>query len=56
VNLPKVDQILRIQFDDFTVGNTTINEKEETVKKDSVKVGEAKVDGKTIPGVQHSKR
>lgn len=49
VNLPKVDQILRIQFDDFTVGNTTINEKEETVKKDSVKVGEAKVDGKTIP-------
>jgi hypothetical protein len=49
VNLPKADQILRIQFDDFSVGNTTINEKEETVKKDSVKVGEAKVDGKTIP-------
>ncbi len=49
VNLPKVDQVLRIQFDDFSVGNTTINEKEETVKKDSVKVGEAKVDGKTIP-------
>lgn len=49
VNLPKIDQILRIQFDDFTVGNTTIKEKEETVKRDSVKVGEAKVDGKTIP-------
>jgi hypothetical protein len=49
LNLPKVDQILRIQFDDFSVGNTTINEKEETVKKDSVKVGEAKVNGKTIP-------
>ncbi len=49
VSLPKVDQLLRIQFDDFSVGNTTINEKEETVKKDSVKVGEAKVDGKTIP-------
>jgi len=49
VNLAKADQILRIQFDDFSVGNTTINEKEETVKKDSVKVGEAKVDGKTIP-------
>lgn len=49
VNLPKVDQILRIQFDDFTVGNTTVNEREETVKKDSVKVGEATVGGKKIP-------
>lgn len=49
LNLPKVDQILRIQFDDFSVGNTTINEKEETFKKDSVRVGEAKVNGKTIP-------
>lgn len=49
IKLQKVDQILRIQFDDFSVGNTTVNEKEETVKKDSVKVGEAKVDGKTIP-------
>lgn len=49
VNLPKYDQYLRLQFDDFSVGNTIINEKEETVKKDSVKVGEAKVDGKTIP-------
>lgn len=49
INLPKVDQILRIQFDDFSVGNTTVKEKEETVKRDSVKVGEAKVDGKTIP-------
>jgi hypothetical protein len=49
LNLPKVDQILRIQFDDFSVGNTTINEKEETLKKDSVKVGDAKVNGKTIP-------
>jgi hypothetical protein len=48
-DLPKVDQILKIQFDDFSVGNTIVNEKEETVKKDSVKVGEAKVDGKTIP-------
>ncbi|HEU5291472.1 MAG TPA: hypothetical protein VFU05_12570 [Cyclobacteriaceae bacterium] len=49
IKLQRVDQILRIQFDDFSVGNTTVNEKEETVKKDSVKVGEAKVDGKTIP-------
>lgn len=49
IKLPKVDQILRIQFDDFTVGNTTVNEREETVKKDSVKVGEATVGGKKIP-------
>jgi hypothetical protein len=49
VKLAKVDQILRIQFDDFSVGNTIINEKQETFKKDSVKVGEARVDGKVIP-------
>lgn len=49
LNLPKVDQIMRVQFDDFTVGNVRMSEKEETVSKDSVKVGEAKVDGKTIP-------
>ncbi|MFZ6014551.1 MAG: hypothetical protein ACOYXT_29700, partial [Bacteroidota bacterium] len=49
VNLPAADQIVRIQFDDFSVGNTTLKEKEETVSKDSVKVGEAKVDGKVIP-------
>jgi hypothetical protein len=47
--LPKVDQILRLQFDDFSIGNTTVNEREEAVKKDSVKVGEAKIDGKTVP-------
>jgi hypothetical protein len=49
VNLPKADHYLRIQFDDFSVGNTTVNEREETVKKDSVKVGTVKVDGKSIP-------
>lgn len=49
VNLPYVDQIMRIQFDDFTVGNTRMTEKEETVTKDSVKIGETKVDGKTLP-------
>jgi hypothetical protein len=47
--LPYVDQILRIQFDDFSVGNSVLKEKEETVSKDSVRVGEAKVEGKTIP-------
>ncbi|HEY9008439.1 hypothetical protein [Ohtaekwangia sp.] len=47
--LPYVDQIMRIQFDDFSVGNSVLKEKEEVVTRDSVKVGEAKVDGKTIP-------
>lgn len=47
--LEQPDQILRIQFDDFSVGNTALKEKEETVTRDSVKVGEAKLEGKTIP-------
>ncbi|MBX2945459.1 MAG: hypothetical protein KF725_06475 [Cyclobacteriaceae bacterium] len=49
MRLARTDQIMRLQFDDFSVGNTTVREREETVKKDSVKVGEAKVDGKTVP-------
>lgn len=49
IKLARVDQYMRIQFDDFVVGNSVLKEKEETLTKDSVKVGEAKVDGKTIP-------
>jgi hypothetical protein len=49
VQLPQADQILRIQFDDFSVGNTVLKEKEETVTKDSVRVGEVKMEGKTVP-------
>lgn len=49
VRLEKADQIMRIQFDDFSVGNINLKEKEETVTKDSVKVGETKIEGKTIP-------
>ena len=49
IELPSADQIMRIQFDDFTVGNTRMTEKEETLTRDSVKIGETKVDGKTIP-------
>jgi hypothetical protein len=49
VDLPEVDQIMRIQFDDFSVGNVVLREKEETISRDSVKVGEATVDGKTVP-------
>ena len=44
-----MDQIMRIQFDDFSVGNIAIKEKEETVTKDSVRVGETKIEGKTVP-------
>jgi hypothetical protein len=47
--LKDVDQILRIQFDDFSIGNTALKEKEETVSKDSVKVGEVKMEGKLVP-------
>ncbi|MEX2234046.1 MAG: hypothetical protein WD824_17910 [Cyclobacteriaceae bacterium] len=49
VKLQQADQILRIQFDDFSVGNSTLKEKEETVTKDSVKVGEVKMEGKLVP-------
>jgi hypothetical protein len=49
LSLPRVDHIMRLQFDDFSVGNTTTNERVETVSKDSVKVGEAKVNGQTVP-------
>lgn len=47
--LAKPDQILKIKFDDFSVGNVNLKEREETVTKDSVKVGETKLEGKTIP-------
>lgn len=49
LNLPSADQILRIQFDDFSVGNSVLREKEETVTRDSVVVGEAKIEGKVVP-------
>jgi hypothetical protein len=49
VNLDEADQIMRLQFDDFSVGNSILKEKEETLTKDSVKVGEAKIEGKMVP-------
>jgi hypothetical protein len=49
VNLQEADQIMRIAFDDFSVGNVRMTEREETVTRDSVKLGETKVEGKTIP-------
>lgn len=48
-NLEAADQVVKIQFDDFSVGNSSLREKEETFSKDSVKVGEAKLNGKTVP-------
>ncbi len=42
--------IVRLQFDDFVVGQTMISTNTETLtSKDSVKVGEATVNGKKVP-------
>jgi hypothetical protein len=49
IKLARIDQYLKIQFDDFSVGNTNVTERVETMKKDSVKVGEAKINGKNVP-------
>lgn len=49
VNLESADQLVKIQFDDFSVGNSVLREKVETFTKDSVKVGEAKLNGKVVP-------
>lgn len=49
VSLQNADQILRMQFDDFSVGNSALKEKEETFTRDSVKIGETKVAGKSSP-------
>lgn len=43
IKLARVDQYLRLQFDDFSVGNVILREKEETVSRDSVKIGDTKV-------------
>lgn len=49
IRLARTDQILRIQFDDFSVGNSVLREKEEEVSKDSVKISDVKIEGKTVP-------
>jgi hypothetical protein len=47
--LEQPDHVVRLQFDDFVVGETFMNTNTEVVtSKDSVKVGETKVDGKKI--------
>lgn len=47
-NLPYVDQYLRLQFDDFVVGETHIIKDTETITRDSVKVGKITVEGKEM--------
>jgi len=49
VNLTNADQIMRIMFEDFSVGNTNTTQRVDNLKRDSVRVGEAKVNGKVIP-------
>src|SRR5690606_8684030 len=49
INLAYANHIMRIQFDDFSVGNTRMTEREETLTRDSVKVGETKIEDKAIP-------
>lgn len=43
IRLARVDHYMRLQFDDFTVGNVVLREKETTVTRDSVKIGETKI-------------
>lgn len=44
IKLNKPDQILKLQFEDFAVGQSKAFQKEETVTRDSVKVGEIKME------------
>lgn len=46
--LTNADQILRIQFDDFSVGNTNTTQRIDNLKRDSVVVGETKINGKSV--------
>lgn len=39
------DQVMRLQFDDFVVGQTYVKERVEKLKKDSVKISESRADG-----------
>ena len=47
IRLQRVDQYLRLQFDDFSVGNVSMKEYNETITKDSVLLGYASVPGST---------
>lgn len=43
-----VDQYLRLEFDDFTVGETHVIKETETYSKDSVKVGTVTIEGEKV--------
>lgn len=45
--LPYVDHFLRLQFDDFVVGKTSLERNTESVSKDSVKVGKVTLEDGT---------
>lgn len=45
------DQILRLSFDDFIVGQTYVKEKVEKMKRDSVLIGESRANGKVYATV-----
>ncbi len=49
VSLEHADHVMRLAFDDFSVGNVHNVSKEETFSKDSVKVGETTVKGVKTP-------
>lgn len=49
LNVKTPDQVVKLQFDDFVVGQTYVKETVETFTKDSVKVGEAKIGDATHP-------
>jgi hypothetical protein len=53
-NLPYVDQYLRLQFDDFVVGETHTTKIIETVTKDSVVVGTVKLEDGTKANVYNT--
>jgi tetratricopeptide (TPR) repeat protein len=48
-DLPRIDHVLKLQFDDFSIGNVNHYERVETVTLDSVKVGETIANGKKVP-------
>ncbi|NMM46851.1 hypothetical protein [Marinigracilibium pacificum] len=49
LNIEQFDHYIKMQFDDFQVGNTLIRENVETITKDSVKIGEVEVEGVKKP-------
>ncbi|QCK13498.1 hypothetical protein [Mangrovivirga cuniculi] len=49
MQLEEFDHYIRMQFDDFQVGNTHLRENSEVITRDSVKVGDVEVEGVKKP-------